>query len=78
MEKNKFVKNEMATCPVCGGDSLDYLDDDNYGDAVVYYWECADCHATGQEVYELRFVGHEEVLTASELDEENDEEEENE
>lgn len=61
MEENKFVKNERGVCPVCGKSELDYIDSDEFGDTVTYFYECMNCHATGAEIYELRFVRHQDV-----------------
>lgn len=73
MEENKFVKNEQGVCPVCGKAELDYIDRDECGTTITYCYECMNCHATGIEVYELRFITHEDV---EEYIKDEDEEEE--
>ena len=51
---------EAGKCPKCGKSyTLDYDPIELDGDSVYYPWTCADCGATGKEVYNLEFVSQE-------------------
>lgn len=55
------MKQEQGRCPICGSDMLDYDSIEVEGESVMYPWSCENCGAEGKEVYELNFVGHEDV-----------------
>ena len=50
--------HEAGQCPSCGGSELEYDGGEVDGGAYIYKWECADCHTTGREVYNMTFVEH--------------------
>ncbi|MDL2327254.1 hypothetical protein LJC64_01135 [Ruminococcaceae bacterium OttesenSCG-928-A11] len=45
-------------CPVCDGDSIDYHSYEVTDNIVAYPWSCSTCGAEGQEIGEIRFIGH--------------------
>ena len=54
----RLKSNEDGKCPFCNSFDLDYgaLEvADNY---VYYPWTCNECGKSGDEFYELKFVGH--------------------
>lgn len=58
----RFVKNEEGVCPACGSDEgLDFDSAEIADGHVKYPWTCEKCQATGDEFYEMNFVGHENV-----------------
>ena len=59
---NKFKKNEVGVCPVCGhAGNLFYHKGVPDGDTLCYPWRCNKCFAEGKESYDIAFAGHTEV-----------------
>lgn len=54
---------KQGECLICGSSILNYDSFELEGESVMYPWTCEDCGSKGKEVYELSFVGHEEVET---------------
>lgn len=57
-EEKQFVKGNPDTCPICGSLLIEHDEIEMAGDQVYYPWHCVRCGATGQETYELKFIGH--------------------
>lgn len=54
--------HEPGICPVCGSEDLDYGVLIPYGNSISYPWTCNHCHAKGNEVYDLIFNQHENIV----------------
>ena len=50
--------NEAGKCPYCGSEDLDYEGMEPEDDMVYYPWTCSYCGASGEEWYNLAFIGH--------------------
>jgi hypothetical protein len=72
MKKNKFVKNEMGVCPVCGKRELNFVNEELRGTQMFFDWICMNCNAEGTEVYDLVFNTHQGVDTFEEGENENE------
>ena len=83
----KVKSNKVGVCPICNKESLEYDRVEMGIDPCFDYypWYCKECHAQGEEWYELKFMGHNIVDEDGELieiedymiekeDEENEEE----
>lgn len=57
-----LYKSEEGICPCCGSDDLDYDSIEAEGNSVYYPWLCNNCGYSGKEVYNLDFVGHEDIF----------------
>lgn len=53
-------------CPICHQESLDYGVMNVYDNSVGYPWECANCHSRGEEMYNLIFDGHQNIVSSQE------------
>lgn len=51
----------VGECPVCGSEELEYRHVQDTDGGVCYPWACNTCGATGEEVYELTFIAHENI-----------------
>lgn len=61
----KVKSNKVGVCPVCNKESLEFGCIDPYFN--YYPWVCKECHAQGEEWYELKFIGHSVVNEEGEL-----------
>lgn len=52
---------EQGICPVCNEYLVDYTERYEDGETCFYKWTCSHCGAKGKEVYNMVFVGHEEI-----------------
>ena len=59
----KKLTVKEGVCPLCGKDSVVYLDSDLQDDFYSYECECESCGATWNEDYSLTFVGLSRVCT---------------
>ena len=60
-EEIKIKSNDMGYCPVCDNDDLDYDSVQFEGNMCYFPWHCKWCGTTGNEWYNLEFVGHDNV-----------------
>jgi predicted nucleic-acid-binding Zn-ribbon protein len=59
MKKAKtFKTHEQGSCPVCGGDSLEYDGYEVEDNSLKYPWTCDKCGASGDEFYDISFSEH--------------------
>lgn len=54
----KYLSNEQGKCPYCNHEDLEYGAAEFEGDMLYYPWTCEHCGRTGEEWYDLNFVGH--------------------
>lgn len=55
----KVKSNKVGVCPFCNKEGvLDYGSTSLEGGMLYYEWTCLNCNHTGEEWYELSFVGH--------------------
>lgn len=55
----KYKSNEQGKCPYCNSLELEYGVAEFQHDELVFYpWKCKHCGRTGEEWYELNFIGH--------------------
>ena len=52
-------ESQPETCPVCGGQSLDYGSFEVHDGCIEYPWVCEDCQTSGVEHGMIQFDGHE-------------------
>jgi len=45
-------------CPVCGGEDLEFINEEADCAAGIYPWKCTDCGAEGEEHFTVTFDGH--------------------
>lgn len=59
----KGTTYKKDTCPICHKKELSYnhfhMNDDST--QITFPWKCRECGATGEEVYTLDFVGHDNI-----------------
>ena len=55
----KVKSNQVGVCPICNKESLEYGCVEKGSFEFDYYpWTCKECHAHGEEWYQLKFIGH--------------------
>lgn len=59
MSRPKYKSNEQGRCPYCNEYTLEYgaIEADD-ADMIHYPWICENCKRTGEEWYEINFIGH--------------------
>ena len=50
--------NSEGVCPICNGTNLNYGSIEVRGNMIYYPWKCEDCSQSGEEWYDLIFIGH--------------------
>ena len=54
-----YKSNEQGKCPYCNSLELEYGAAEFQDDGMVFYpWTCEHCGRTGEEWYNMTFVGH--------------------
>lgn len=55
----KYKSNEQGRCPYCNEPTLDYGVAEFQDDYMISYpWTCESCGHTGEEWYDMKFIGH--------------------
>ncbi len=55
----KTIKsNCTGSCPVCDNESIQYGEVSFEGEQCYFPWTCLYCGQTGEECYNMEFVGH--------------------
>ena len=55
--KKKYI-DEQGVCPFCHKSNLAYGTAEFEDDMLMFPWECNNCGKTGEEWYDLKFIGH--------------------
>ena len=54
-----YKSNKQGQCPYCNSNKLEYGVIERQEDGLAYYpWTCKNCGHSGEEWYELKFIGH--------------------
>lgn len=54
-----YKSNEQGQCPYCNSYELEYGAIEMQDDGLAFYpWTCEHCGHSGEEWYELNFIGH--------------------
>ena len=54
----KIKSNEEGVCPFCNNNMLECESAEIEGNMICYPWKCSKCGHSGEEWYEMNFVGH--------------------